>query len=172
MSLLLCRRRLPGRGTRCGLGCTWARRGRDHIVTEQVDRGLLTLRGGLTGCGNSLRRGTFNLGLLLDDRKRLVGQRWLFESYMVCFITHHVIISIIQGRGVGHSSVHHPALGLVFGSNEVLDFSAMSPSALNPPGYHINAITYASDGTWPGASLASQYLYSMSTNPIKSIASH
>lgn len=41
----------------------------------------------------------------------------------LCSITHHVIVSVIQGRGVWHSSVHHPSFSLVFGSDEVLDLT-------------------------------------------------
>lgn len=40
-----------------------------------------------------------------------------------CSVTHHVIVSVIQGRGVRHSSVHHPSFSLVFSSNEVLDLT-------------------------------------------------
>ena len=51
---------------------------------------------------------------------------WSVEAIMLvglCSITHHVVVSVIQGRGVWHSSVHNPSFSLVFGSDEVLDLT-------------------------------------------------
>lgn len=79
--------------------------GRNIVIAEEIDGRLLAAlgRGGLTRCGDSLGCGTFEFCLFLDNRKR------------------NVVIADIQSRGIGHPSVHHPPLGFVFGSDEILN---------------------------------------------------
>lgn len=70
---------------------------------------------------------------------------------------HIIVIIVIQGRRIRYGSLHLPPLRFIFGTNKVLDFpKAHSVMAMpDAPGVFS---TYASDGTWPGASFASQYL--------------
>lgn len=103
-------------------GRVGAQRGSDRIVAEQVDRGLLSAHDGLVSGCKSLRSRTFNLCLLLYNRKRLVGQiSLLFLDLSVQADTHY-IVAVIQSRRIGHPSVHDPSLGVVLGANEIFDF--------------------------------------------------
>lgn len=74
--------------------------------------------------------------------------------------TYHIVVCVgIECCGIRHATVHYPSLRLVLGPNKVLDL-AMEVSALLIEGAQAN--THASDGTCPGASLASQYLKNIS----------
>lgn len=67
----------------------------------------------------------FNLRLFLDNRKRLKDQQLLFTNSIcrIILVTHHIVVSFTKGRGVGHSTIHDPSLGLILGTDKVLDFA-------------------------------------------------
>ena len=72
--------------------------------------------------------------------------------------THNVFVSfVVQGRWIWYRSFHRPAFGFIFGPYEIFNFPGNG--LVSRCNIASRSFTHASEGTCPGASFASQYLY-------------
>lgn len=81
--------------------------------------------------------------------------------------TYHVVVASLSTKSgrVRNRAIHCPSFRVVLCSNEVLDLTRIEPLVSQSRDLPDMAITHASAGTWPGASLASQYLVVVSVCP-------